>query len=162
MIYIGIDPGPEMSAYCEISNWGTKEIKIMAKEKINNDEMLLNCDDWGVLVNNNRDYKIAIEMFQSMGMPVGAEVFDTCVWIGRFIERLNMVPELIYRREEKINLCGSMKAKDANIRRALIDRFGVPGTKKNPGVTYGFAKDTWAALAVAVTLMDKEKLNEPK
>ena len=35
-------------------------------------------------------------------------------------------------KEEKMNLCGSMKAKDSNIRQALIDRFGEVGTKKNP------------------------------
>lgn len=154
MIYIGIDPGPEMSAYCEIETQ-LNHIRILGKEKISNNGMLVKCNEWPT-----KGTKIGIEMIASYGMPVGKEVFETCLWIGRFIERIGKVPEYIYRREEKINLCGSMKAKDANIRQALIDRFGVPGTKKNPGVTYGFAKDTWAALAVAVTLMDKEKLNE--
>lgn len=82
---------------------------------------------------------MAIEMIASYGMPVGKEVFETCVWIGRFIEDMKYIPqdritttEYIYRKDEKMNLCHSMKAKDSNIRQALIDRFGVVGTKKNP------------------------------
>lgn len=74
-------------------------------------------------------------MIASYGMAVGKEVFDTCIWIGRFIELAklqNIDAEYIYRKDEKINLCNSMKAKDSNIRQALIDRFGEVGTKKNP------------------------------
>jgi hypothetical protein len=44
-----------------------------------------------------------------------------------------------------------MKAKDANIRQALIDKIGPQGTKKDPGPTYGISKDVWSALAIAVT-----------
>ena len=58
------------------------------------------------------------------------------------------------RKDEKINLCGNMKAKDSNIRQALIDRFGVVGTKKNPGWFYGVSKDVWQAIAVGVTYYD--------
>lgn len=74
-------------------------------------------------------------MVASYGMAVGKTVFDTCVWIGRFTELAklqNIEVEYIYRKEEKINLCKSMKAKDSNIRQSLIDRFGEVGTKKNP------------------------------
>ena len=54
---------------------------------------------------------------------------------------------------------GCLSAKDKNIRQALIDRYGVVGTKKDPGFFYvngtKFAKDMWAAMAVAVTYFDK-------
>ena len=105
---------------------------------------------------------VAIEMVASYGMPVGMEVFDTCVWIGRFAQAAKGHRiELIYRKEEKLCLCGSLKAKDGNICQALVDRFapGQPnkgkGTKKEPGFFYGFSKDMWAAMAVATTYFDK-------
>ena len=78
---------------------------------------------------------LVIEMIANYGMAVGKTVFDTCVWIGRFIEiaeHRHTETEYIYRKDEKMNICHSMKAKDSNIRQALIDRFGKVGTKKNP------------------------------
>lgn len=103
----------------------------------------------------------AIEMIASYGMPVGADVFETCVWIGRYIEQWQKFtgfrkdPLRIPRIEVKNHLCHSSKAKDSNIRQALIDRLGAPGKAKCPGITYGIAGDEWAALAVAVTVWDR-------
>ena len=78
---------------------------------------------------------LVIEMVASYGMPVGETVFETCVWIGKFMQiaedRKKKVNK-VYRKDEKMNICNSMKAKDSNIRQALIDRFGEVGTKKNP------------------------------
>lgn len=100
---------------------------------------------------------IVIEMIASYGMPVGKEVFETCVWIGKFAEASGMKENYIYRKDEKMNLCHSMKAKDSNIRQALIDRFGIVGTKKNPGWFYGFKADIWQAYAVGITYLDIKK-----
>ncbi len=85
------------------------------------------------------------------GMPVGQEVFETAYWIGEYrrIWRPNAWV-LILRTEVKMALCRNTRARDSNIRQALIDIFGPPGTKKNKGLTYGFKADMWAALAVAV------------
>ncbi|RMH18214.1 MAG: hypothetical protein D6698_07430 [Gammaproteobacteria bacterium] len=102
---------------------------------------------------------LAVEMIASYGMPVGADVFETVLWIGRFIEAWKDEYRLIYRREVKIEICGTMEAKDANIRQALIDLFPRTGggktpqigTKKDPGPLYGVVKDIWSALGVAVT-----------
>lgn len=95
---------------------------------------------------------VAIEMIASYGMAVGREVFETCLWVGRFIERVQPAAvRLVYRAEVKSHLCHSQKAKDGNIRQALIDKLGPPGTKKAPGGTYGISGDIWAALGVAVT-----------
>lgn len=79
--------------------------------------------------------ELIIEMVASYGMPVGETVFQTCVWIGRFIQQVDYIGKkysYIYRKDEKMNICHSMKAKDSNIRQALIDRFGQVGTKKKP------------------------------
>jgi len=57
----------------------------------------------------------------------------------------------------KLHLCGSARAKDTNIRQALIDRYGgsaAIGKKAAPGPLYGVSKDVWSALAVAVTAAD--------
>lgn len=96
---------------------------------------------------------LAIEMIASYGMAVGREVFETCVWIGRFQQAWHD-PEsvrLVYRKDVKLHLCGSPRAKDPNIRQALIDMLGAPGTKAKPGGTYGVKSHAWPALAVAVT-----------
>lgn len=144
---LSIDPGNIESAYCLIQIEDYKPIEF---GKISNNELL------GKLEVLDYDF-MAIEMIASYGMAVGASVFDTCVWIGRFIETCQTKYSYIYRKEEKINLCNSMKAKDSNIRQALIDRFGVVGTKKAKGFFYGFKKDIWAAYAVGVTWLDKQK-----
>lgn len=104
----------------------------------------------------------AIERIAAMGMAVGETVFQTVFWTGRmFQEALHKLGDIrfirrVKRAEEKIHLCGSMKAKDGNIRQALIDKLGEPGTKKNPGPTYGISGDAWAALAVAVVAAETQ------
>jgi hypothetical protein len=65
----------------------------------------------------------------------------------------------VKRREVKIHLCGSMKAKDANVRQVLLDRYGpgkakAVGLKRSPGPLYGFSKDLWSALAVGITWIE--------
>jgi hypothetical protein len=58
----------------------------------------------------------------------------------------------------KLHLCGSSRAKDPNVRTALLDRFGgagAKGTKAAPGPLYGIAADLWSALAIAVTWTDQ-------
>jgi len=63
-------------------------------------------------------------MIASYGMPVGREVFETCLWIGRFIECWCGPYTLVYRREVKSFLCADSRAKDSNVRQAVIDRYG--------------------------------------
>jgi hypothetical protein len=87
-------------------------------------------------------------------------IYDTGGWKPH-PDTTQKEPTLIYRKDEKMNLCGSMKANDSTIKQALVDRFASgqknygKGTKKAPGFFYGFSKDMWAAMAVAVTYYDK-------
>lgn len=113
--------------------------------------------------------QVVIEMVASYGMAVGMEVFDTCRWIGRFeqiAEEEHLPVSFVYRKEEKLDICGSMRANDATIRQALVDRFayGTPnhgkGTKAEPGFFYGFKADIWQAYAVGVTYLDRKKERE--
>jgi len=145
---LGIDPGNEQSAFA-LLDWDLKPKKFGI---VPNNKMLSVIDG----ITYKRPYPaVAIEMIASYGMAVGATVFDTCVWTGRFIQEAYPAKvELIYRKDEKMVLCGSMKAKDSNIRQALIDRFGEVGTKKAPGWFYGVSKDVWSAIAVGVTYHD--------
>lgn len=163
MSYIfSIDPGNEYSAYSILDiEKGLKPIKF---GKVTNEELLdIIHETFHLIVHEDCSASsniehVAIEMVASYGMAVGKTVFETCVWIGRFhqaiYEQANVESTFIYRKDEKMNLCNSMKAKDSNIRQVLIDRFGVVGTKKNPGWFYGVSKDVWAAIAVGVTYND--------
>lgn len=120
--------------------------------------------------NKGKQFDVVIEMLASYGMPVGKDVLETAVWIGRFTQKVldysvlhpNSINRFrwIYRQDEKLNLCHSPKANDATIKHALIDRFayGEPnygkGNKKSKGWFYGFSKDVWQAYAVLVTFHD--------
>jgi hypothetical protein len=148
MKILAIDPGNNESAYVLMDNYKPIEFG-----KVANYDMLEYISDIDL------DTKaVVIEMIASYGMAVGKEVFETCVWIGRFYETARSTEcryiEYIYRKDVKMNLCGQTKAKDSNIRQALIDRFGVVGVKKSPGWFYGFKADIWAAYAVGVTYLD--------
>jgi len=157
---LAIDPGTTESAYTIIENDTLKPLKI---GKVKNEELLDDIlMDRFIQSDNNKDY-FAIEMIQSYGMAVGQTTFETCLWIGRFIQALEgngKKAELVYRKEEKMNLCNSVRAKDSNIIQALIDRFAPytpnkgKGTKKEQGYFYGFKADIWQAYAVGITYHD--------
>lgn len=109
----------------------------------------------------------AIEMVASYGMAVGKDVFETCVWIGRFVQAIHPREHIfVYRKDEKLCLCGSLKAKDSNIRQALIDRYAKfdfkngKGVKKNPDTFYGVSKDVWQAISVGVTCYENQQTKE--
>lgn len=160
MSILAIDPGNIESAFVVVTD---DLSKVIDKGKLPNAEL----EEYIWSVPTKRWYRddqvkhIAVEMVASYGMPVGAEVFETCVQIGRFERHIEIVwgnvinYQRIYRMEEKTAICHNSRARDSNIRQALIDRFGAIGTKKNPGYFYGFKKDIWAAMAVAVTYHDK-------
>jgi hypothetical protein len=141
---IAIDPGPVNSAYVEICDGHIVESGIVTNYALANK-----------LKSTSGQFAV-IEMIASYGMPVGKDVFETCLWVGRFVESVSCSYALMYRKDVKMHLCGSTRAKDSNVRQALIDLYGpgkekAIGKKKTPGPLYGIKKDMWAALAVAVT-----------
>jgi hypothetical protein len=147
MRLLAIDPGTAESGYVLIQG-----ALILSSGVMNNSALV----DWlGVDSHVELGTKLAIERFQNQGMIVGQEVFDTCVWVGRFQQAWyepNAV-QFVFRSEVKMHLCGNMRAKDPNIRQALLDLCGPQGVKAKPGPTYGVRSHAWAALAVAVTAL---------
>jgi hypothetical protein len=150
MIYLGIDPGPVESAFVW---WDAVAEKVIRLESI--PVFKLGSFEIGPLL-KGVDH-VSIEWIECFGMAVGQETFRTVAGIGWFASLLydrSWHLRLVPRRAVKLHLCNSMKAKDANVRQALIDRFGKVGTKKQPGKLYGVATHFWAALGVAVYSAD--------
>mgnify|MGYP006430006611 CR=1 FL=1 len=166
MAYLAIDPGNVQSAWViyeprtrELLHHGLEPNAILLNRIVN--------QGWS---RSDLELKtpvlMAMELIQSMGMAVGQTVFNTCIWTGRFVQAWlqdhdERAVQYVSRREEKLHLCGSMRAKDGNIRQAIMDRYGSTrqlalGTKANPGPLYGMAKDKWAAMAVAITAYEGE------
>jgi len=139
---IGIDPGTTESAYVLWDGSKVLEAEIYPNADLH--AKLCQGEDNGP--------PLYIEMIASYGMPVGKEVFETVLWIGRFVEVWNVLQNpwhLVFRKPVCVHHCGVARAKDPNIRRALLDKYGEVGTKKKPGPLYGIRKDLWSALAVA-------------
>jgi hypothetical protein len=152
-MWLAVDPGTTQSGWCIFDGERVRESGVTMNEELL--RMLPNMDaEW-----------MAIEMVASYGMAVGKEVFETVRWIGRF-QQVWPDPEavrLVYRKDVKMHLCGTTKAKDANIRQAIIDLFPATGggrtpqigTKAQPGPLYGVSSHVWPALGVALTVVGR-------
>lgn len=156
-ILLAIDPGYTQSAWLEYADGRPAAFGVEP-----NDTILR-------VIHSSQASALAIESIASYGMAVGAETFETCVWSGRFIQRWHDTAartspwvkpvRRVYRREVKLHLCGSARAKDANVRQALIDLYGpgkdvAIGKKADRGPLFGISSHVWSALAVAVTAAD--------
>lgn len=185
VIIYAIDPGTEKSALVTFNDWLEVDGFIMSNE--------------GLLVTlRSKAFRqvpaiLAIERIEARGMAVGETTFETVHWAGRFMEAWETATgglpvNRITRRTIKVHLCGDTKAKDPNIRQALIDRFGgsdairkakkCPSTRKDgheacprcagtgllssAGPLAGITSHMWAALAVAVTCADTLNNREEK
>jgi hypothetical protein len=152
MTIYAIDPGTTQSALVHLHDSGeatggmwTNDMLVYA---------LREQEDWrGHLV---------IEQIESFGMAVGKETFETVFWTGRFAEAWDAHHSYfrswsrLPRRAVKLHLCNSAKAKDANIRQALIDKYGGIACTKKGGALYGIKSHLWSALAVGVTYRETE------
>lgn len=160
MNVLAIDPGSTESAYTLVD----ETQRPLEFGKLPNDDLLAELRTGEVGIADLGADRVAIEMVASYGMAVGADVFETCVWAGRFAEavahRTGREPMLVKRKPVKLHHCMSAKANDTNIKQALVDRFasGVrnhgKGTKADPGWFYGFHRDIWQAYALAVYVAD--------
>lgn len=148
-VIMGIDPGPEQSGWCLYGNGVLVDCGVD-----DNHELMHGINDMGA------DW-LTIESVESYGMAVGREVFETCIWIGRLQQAWHQpaAVHLIPRKAIKVHLCGTTKAKDSNIRQAILDQFPRAGggktpqvgTKAQPGPLFGIKSHAWSALALAIT-----------
>jgi Holliday junction resolvasome RuvABC endonuclease subunit len=152
VIILAIDPGNTQSAFVLYD--ATTE-RVLAKRKVDNELALVALHGEGETL--RRAEHLAIEMAESFGAKVWSQVFTTVLWTGRFIEAWSArgLPfALVTRRQVKMQLCGSGKAKDGQIRNCLIERWGgadvALGSKAEPGPLRGVTADCWQALAIGV------------
>jgi hypothetical protein len=147
-----IDPGPRTSGTVFIQPsgkaWG-------ADPKMDNDYLL------GLLRTDLYASVIACESIEAMYAHVGKETIQTIRFIGRIQEACHQSRRklvMLSPQEVKKIVCGTASAKDPAVRQALIDKIGPPGTKKEPGKTYGVSSHAWRALAVgyAAQLSDSD------
>jgi len=171
MIILAVDPGPEYSAWLTYDTVRKEPVDWNHEE---NDRVLER-------VENPTHEALVLERVAAMGMAVGAEVFETVYWTGRFVQAwefrrqlgiANIPPaDRVKRHTVKMHLCNSMRAKDSNIRQALIDMYGgqdraigVKKTKKKAGSPGPLAEITghhWQALALAITYAHQLRTASP-
>lgn len=159
-LILAVDPGTTKTAYV-VYDKQTKALEEFGK--IPNAAFLKKIVEGDFV--KRPDY-MAIEMMASQGMAVGQSTFETAVWIGRYVQAWLVCPanrakldpppyEFVYRLDEKMHLCANARAKDPNIRQAIMDRYGstqeaAVGKKHAPGPLYGVSSDVWAAIAIAL------------
>jgi hypothetical protein len=156
-----IDPGSEESGFVEYDpDAGT----ILDYGVFDNEILLARC--WRER-DPSEEHHLAIEMVDVFGMA-GRTVFETCVWIGRFIEAWGAADYTrVTRHDVKMHLCHTKRSDDSMVRAALIARWGGHavaiggkgrGKDKTPrGPLHGIATHAWSALAVAVTWSDARR-----
>jgi hypothetical protein len=154
MNIIAVDPGPVESAWVEMDETTLRPVRF-AKEP--NRAVRARA---GRLASDPPRF-LVIEEITSYGMAVGHEVFDTCIAVGRLVEVFRQVTQvrLFPRRDVKSVICGTPRANDAAVTRALVDRFA-PGVRNNgkgvkaaPGWVWGFRADIWQAYALGVAAL---------
>jgi len=173
MSILAIDPGTRQSGWVV---WDGKTILSCGKEE--NEIVLKLCEAHSVAT------RCVLEMVGSYGtgLAMGKDIYTTCIWLGEFKHAFGRQrTEVIVRQAVKAHLCGSAKAKDSNVRQAIIDRFGgeaavdrekLCGKRKNKshdetcvlchgtgiereaGPLAAVHADIWSALALAMTWWD--------
>lgn len=146
---VGIDAGNKSSGFAIIE---PISLDILELGDAPNEELLERFGVWGL-----DRCAVALEMMHNQGKRVGRDVFEACVWIGRYQERARecrMVCELILRKTASSHVADQF-AGDSGVKRALVSAYGgtaaAVGTKASPGPMYGASSHALAALAVART-----------
>lgn len=157
MIYWGIDPGPSHCGVAYIRN-GKPHGTIIPTSQLTDPYLPFPVNEINGEFYSPDKVRVGIEMPVGMGQVIGGEVLETAFVVGQIYSCLSQIARISrYGRKEIKRYFGvTGKGSDSQIRSAMIKRWGEPGTKANPGPTYGITGDAWAALAVATCVYDKE------
>lgn len=120
---LAIDPGLNESAYCLLDG------EVVQTDTLPNAKMRERLDpsrSW------REDLTLVVEWMQPHGMATPQSMMDTAVELGRMIEVWALPFEKMSRDRVKAIICGSSRAKDGNVRQALIDRWGGEDAVKGP------------------------------
>lgn len=147
---IAIDPGTRESAIVQWNGGEPSGALILPNQQM----------AYWLAAEGHRDTPLVIEWIESQGMAVGKETFETVYWVGVFaaLYGLNKTHRM-GRRAVKLFHCNTVRATDANIRQAVMDRFGGEsafGKKKSPGPLFGITSHKMAALALAIAWSETE------
>jgi hypothetical protein len=94
-VVVGVDPGTDKSAFAIFDG------REVISHGIYENEHFLSHGLW------SRRH-VFCEMIASYGMAVGASVFETCVWIGRFVQTASVSGgnlTRVFRKDVKLHLC---------------------------------------------------------
>ena len=160
MIMLGIDPGPRDSG---LTWWDTDAEKVRESREDLNDNILRELRDNPIPM--CAAAMIIIEDPQPMRRPASEDFIDTCKWSGRFREAIEGGLDLatigslimIPYREVSQHFCRIVGAKETFVKRAIIEKYGDPGTKSKPGKLYGTKGHGWSALAVCIVASERLK-----
>lgn len=145
MRVFAIDPGPERSG------WVLYDGRTVVQHGLEHNPMLL---AQLAILPFSSDLTVVVEQMANFGHAVGRTIFDTVFWAGRFVQQVESHGgrwDQMTRPRVKLSICRSVKATDADVRRALLLRFG-------EGPLEGIATHQWAALALAVAWFDWQRL----
>lgn len=166
MKVLAIDPAPIESAYVLLD---PISLKLHQFGMMKNTELISRKDLGFQHINSIPPIELAIERVRGMGQIAGNSLFETSEWVGMFYQAFTGEEKrMIARYEIKCHLCGSVTARDSDVRRKVIEHYQlnyqgvlgggkipVIGTIKKPGPLYGVTKDVWQALGVALTYLDQ-------
>ena len=151
---LAVDPGPVHSGYAV---WDGSVVA--SGSEVTNARLL--AETLPIILAQPRDARgivLAIERGACYGAPVGDTVLETVDLSGRLDEWWQTTGQEAVRvrySDVALHHCLSRRAKESQVRQALLDRFGAPGVKRDPGVLYGVMGTPHARSALAVCVWDR-------
>lgn len=154
MIVLGVDPGTTHSGWVVLRAEPGESVTVLESSKETDNFECLRL--FGERLREHSGLHVAVETMTNYGQGFGMSAIQACIWVGRFTQyfcdRGTPVTHLERQDHVYMTLLGVRRGgNNSAIRKALIAMVGEPGTKKNPGPTYGLASHAWSALAIAVT-----------